>query len=139
MPRPGAPETRGDLAGVSHCAEVVERSVAELGRLDVLVNNVAQQSPVDSPEEVSEQEWLPTFDVNVHSYFRVTKAALPHLREGSSVINTGSVNGIRGNASLLAYSATKGAVPVLTFSLAQSLVERGSGSTASRPARCGRR
>ncbi len=115
----------GDLAEVSHCADVVERTVAELGRLDVLVNNVAQQNPVDSPEEVSEQEWLRTFDVNVHSYFRVTKAALPHLGEGSSVINTGSVNGIRGNAGLLAYSATKGAVHVLTFSLAQSLVERG--------------
>jgi NAD(P)-dependent dehydrogenase (short-subunit alcohol dehydrogenase family) len=116
---------RGDLADAAHCAEVVERTVAELGRLDVLVNNVATQTPVDSPEEIGDEQWTHTFDVNIHSYFRVTKAALPHLREGSAIINTSSVNGLRGNKSLIDYSATKGAINALTYSLAQALVERG--------------
>ena len=116
---------RGDLADPAHCAEVVERTVSELGRLDVLVNNVATQMPVDSPEEISDEQWTHTFDVNIHSYFRVTKAALPHLREGSAIINTSSVNGLRGNKSLIDYSATKGAINALTYSLAQALVEKG--------------
>ncbi len=115
----------GDLADADHCAAVVARAVSELGRLDVLVNNVAQQHPVDRPEDVDEQQWLHTFDVNIHSYFRVTRAALPHLGEGSAIVNTGSVNGVRGNASLIAYAAAKGAVHVLTYSLAQALVGRG--------------
>lgn len=93
--------------------------------MDVLVNNVATQEPVDALEELSDERWLRTFDVNIHSYFRMTKAALPHLRPGSAIINTGSVNGLRGNKSLIDYSATKGAVHVLTFSLAQHLLERG--------------
>jgi NAD(P)-dependent dehydrogenase (short-subunit alcohol dehydrogenase family) len=116
---------RGDLADARHCADVVERTVADLGRLDVVVNNVAQQQPVESPEEITDEQWMRTFDVNVHSFFRVTKAALPHLSEGSAIINTGSVNGLRGNKSLIDYSATKGAVTALTYSLAQALVDRG--------------
>jgi NAD(P)-dependent dehydrogenase (short-subunit alcohol dehydrogenase family) len=116
---------RGDLADAAHCTEVVERTVAELGRLDVLVNNVAEQAPVGSPEEISDEQWTRTFDVNIHSYFRVTKAALPHLTEGSAIINTSSVNGLRGNKTLIDYSATKGAINALTYSLAQALVDRG--------------
>ncbi|GAA1270709.1 SDR family oxidoreductase [Pseudonocardia aurantiaca] len=116
---------RGDLADAAHCAKIVERTVGELGRLDVLVNNVATQTPVGSPEEISDEQWIHTFDINIHSYFRVTKAALPHLGEGSAIINTSSVNGLRGNASLIDYSATKGAINALTYSLAQALVERG--------------
>ncbi|MGH3567968.1 MAG: SDR family oxidoreductase [Pseudonocardia sp.] len=116
---------RGDLADATHCADVVRRTVQELGRLDIVVNNVATQQPVDAPEEITDEEWLRTFDINVHSYFRVTKAALPHLGEGSAIVNTGSVNGLRGNKSLIGYSATKGAVHVLTFSLAQALMDRG--------------
>jgi NAD(P)-dependent dehydrogenase (short-subunit alcohol dehydrogenase family) len=116
---------RGDLAAADHCAAVVERAVTELGRLDVVVNNVATQQVVEAPEEITDEAWLRTFDVDVHSYFRVTKAALPHLGRGSAVINTGSVNGLRGNKSLIAYSAAKGAVHVLTMSLAQALVDRG--------------
>jgi NAD(P)-dependent dehydrogenase (short-subunit alcohol dehydrogenase family) len=115
----------GDLAGAAQCADVVERTVAELGRLDVVVNNVATQQPVDSPEEITDERWTHTFDINIHSYFRVTKAALPHLGEGSAIINTSSVNGLRGNKSLIDYSATKGAINALTYSLAQSLVDRG--------------
>ncbi|MGQ0772974.1 MAG: SDR family oxidoreductase [Pseudonocardiales bacterium] len=115
----------GDLAEAEHCRQVVQRVIDELGRLDVLVNNVATQEPVDALEELSDERWLRTFDVNIHSYFRMTKAALPHLRPGSAIINTGSVNGLRGNKSMIDYSATKGAVHVLTFSLAQHLLERG--------------
>ncbi|MHA6625077.1 SDR family oxidoreductase [Pseudonocardia sichuanensis] len=116
---------RGDLAEAAQCVDVVERTVAELGRLDVVVNNVATQEPVDSPEEITDERWTHTFDINIHSYFRVTKAALPHLREGSAIINTSSINGLRGNKSLIDYSATKGAINALTYSLAQSLVDRG--------------
>jgi len=114
----------GDLADREHCRQVVERTVAELGGLEVLVNNVAFQQPVSSPEELDDEQWLRTFDVNIHSYFRVIRAALPHLREGAAIINTASVNGLRGNKSLIDYAATKGAVIALTYSLAQALVER---------------
>jgi NAD(P)-dependent dehydrogenase (short-subunit alcohol dehydrogenase family) len=115
----------GDLGDARWCAQVVERTVAELGRLDTLVNNVATQQAVEAPEEIGDEQWLRTFEVNVHSFYRVTWAALAHLPDGGSVINTGSVNGLRGNKSLIDYSATKGAVHVLTFSLAQALVDRG--------------
>lgn len=114
----------GDLAGAAHCTRVTRRVIDELGQLDILVNNVATQQPVDALEELSEEQWLRTFEVNIHSYFRMTKAALPHLGPGSAIINTGSVNGLRGNKSMIDYSATKGAVHVFTFSLAQMLLER---------------
>jgi NAD(P)-dependent dehydrogenase (short-subunit alcohol dehydrogenase family) len=115
----------GDLTDPAHCREVVERTVRELGGLHLLVNNVADQRPVDSFDELSEEQWLHTFDVNLHSYFRVTKAALPHLGEGSAIINTSSVNGLRGNKHLIDYSATKGAIIAFTYSLAQVLLDRG--------------
>ncbi|RKT54768.1 SDR family oxidoreductase [Saccharothrix australiensis] len=115
----------GDLASGPHCRDVVDQTTSHLGGLDVLVNNVATQNPLDSPDELTEQQWLHTFDVNIHSYFRVTAAALPHLREGSAIINTASVNGLRGNKSLIDYSATKGAVIAWTYAMAQALVERG--------------
>ncbi|HEY7592263.1 MAG TPA: SDR family oxidoreductase [Actinophytocola sp.] len=115
----------GDLADRAHCAEVVERAVAALGGLDILVNNVATQQPVDSPGDLTEEQWTHTFDVNIHSYFRVTAAALPHLSEGDVIVNTGSVNGLRGNKTLIDYSAAKGAVHAWTYSMAQALVDRG--------------
>ncbi|TCK24637.1 SDR family oxidoreductase [Pseudonocardia endophytica] len=115
----------GDLGDAKHCDDVVARTVDEFGGLDVVVNNVATQESYDMPEDIGDDQWLRTFEVNVHSFFRVTKAALPHLSAGSAVINTGSVNGLRGNKSLIDYSATKGAVQSLTYSLAQSLTGRG--------------
>ncbi|WP_153031699.1 SDR family oxidoreductase [Amycolatopsis sp. YIM 10] len=115
----------GDLAEAAHCARVVERTVEALGGLDILVNNVATQWPVGSPEELTEEQWMRTFDVNIHSYFRVTAAALPHLGEGDVIINSGSVNGLRGNKSLIDYSATKGAVHAWTYSMAQALADKG--------------
>ncbi|MGV9869893.1 SDR family oxidoreductase [Rhodococcus koreensis] len=115
----------GDLASAAHCRDVVARTVAELGGLDIVVNNVAYQEPVDDFLELSEEQWRHTFSVNIDSYFHVSKAAVPHLGRGSAIINTGSVNGLRGNKSLIDYSATKGAVTALTYSLAQVLLDRG--------------
>ncbi|MCP2163717.1 SDR family oxidoreductase [Goodfellowiella coeruleoviolacea] len=115
----------GDLAEAGHCREVVERTTRDLGGLDLLVNNVATQNPVNSPDELTEEQWLRTFDVNIHSFFRVTSAALPYLPGGSAIINTASVNGLRGNKTLIDYSATKGAVIAWTYSMAQALVDRG--------------
>ena len=115
----------GDLADPGHCRDVVARTVSELGGLDIVVNNVAYQEPVDDFLDLSEEQWRRTFSVNIDSYFHVTKAAVPHLGRDSSIINTGSVNGLRGNKSLIDYSATKGAVTALTYSLAQVLLDRG--------------
>ncbi|NKQ52099.1 SDR family oxidoreductase [Amycolatopsis sp. K13G38] len=115
----------GDLARGEHCREVVERTVSALGGLDLLVNNIATQQELDSPDELTEDQWLHTFDVNMHSFFRVTQAALPHLGEGSAIVNSASVNGLRGNKKLIDYSATKGAIIAWTYSMAQALAERG--------------
>lgn len=114
----------GDLADAAHCRSVVDETVNQLGGLDILVNNVAFQSPVSDLTEISDEQWRRTFAVNIDSFFHVTKAALAHLPDGSAIINTASINGLRGNKSLIDYSATKGAVIALTYSLAQSLAER---------------
>ncbi|EHR62420.1 SDR family oxidoreductase [Saccharomonospora cyanea] len=115
----------GDLADRTHCEQVVADTVREFGGLDLLVNNVATQQEHESFDEIDDEEWMRTFDVNIHSYFRVTAAALRHMPEGSAIINSGSVNGLRGNKKLIDYSATKGAVHSWTFAMAQSLVPRG--------------
>ncbi|GAB3572364.1 SDR family oxidoreductase [Amycolatopsis endophytica] len=115
----------GDLAAREQCRKVVDETVRAFGGLDVLVNNVATQQELDSPEDLTDEQWMRTFDVNIHSYFRVTHAALPHLGDGSSIVNTASVNGLRGNKSLIDYSATKGAVIAWTYAMAQALADRG--------------
>ena len=114
----------GDLQEEGRCTETVERTVAELGALDVLVNHAATQTPVDSPEEITTEQWMGTFATNVHSHFWVTRAALAHLPDGAAIIFTGSINGLRGNKSLIDYAATKGAIHVFAQSLAQALLER---------------
>ena len=115
----------GDLAEEAHCEEVVTRTVAELGGLEIVVNNVAFQNPVESLTELTTAQWERTFRTNVYSYFWVTRAALPHLPDRiGTIINTASVNGLRGNKSLIDYAATKGAVLAFTYSMAQSLQER---------------
>ena len=104
-----------------------ETNVVDLineGRIDIVVNNAAFQAPVDDFTEISDEQWRHTFAVNIDSFFHVTKAALKHLPDGSAIINTGSINGLRGNKTLMDYSATKGAVTALTYSLAQSLAPR---------------
>ncbi len=116
---------RADLSREAECVATVERAVDALGGLDVLVNNVAYQQPADSLEEISTAQWDRTFRTNVYSYFWTTKAALAHIPDGGAIVNTGSINGLRGNKTLVDYSATKGAVHALTYALAQSLEPRG--------------
>jgi NAD(P)-dependent dehydrogenase (short-subunit alcohol dehydrogenase family) len=116
---------RGDLAEEERCQEAVDRTVEQLGGLDVLVNNVAYQAPVEDLTELTTQQLTRTFHVNVYSYFWTTRAALKHLPDGGAIINTGSVNGLRGNRTLIDYAATKGAVTAFTYSMAQSLIDRG--------------
>ncbi len=115
----------GDLASPEHCRAVVEHTASGLGGLDILVNNVAYQQPVEDFADLTDEQWRRTFAVNIDSFFYVTKAALAYLPRGGAIINTGSINGLRGNKTLIDYSATKGAVIALTYSLAQSLNDRG--------------
>jgi NAD(P)-dependent dehydrogenase (short-subunit alcohol dehydrogenase family) len=115
----------GDIADRDHCRRMVDRAADELGGLDLLVNNAATQEPVTDLEDLSDEQWERTLTVNLHSMFWITKQALRHLGEGSAIINTGSVNGLRGNKSLIDYSAAKGGVHTLTYSLSQVLLPRG--------------
>jgi NAD(P)-dependent dehydrogenase (short-subunit alcohol dehydrogenase family) len=115
---------RYDLSEEANCFEVVRRTVEGLGKLDIVVNNVAYQQPVKSLTDLSTEQWDRTFRTNIYSYFWVSKAALEHLPDGASIINTSSINGLRGNKQLIDYSATKGAINAFTFSLAQALVDR---------------
>lgn len=115
----------GDIGDERFCTNAVEQTVAALGKLDVLVNNAAEQHPQRGIEDVSAEQLERTFRTNIFSFFYLTKAALKHLREGSTIINTSSVTAYKGNPYLLDYSATKGAIIAFTRSLSQSLVERG--------------
>ena len=115
----------GDVTDPEFCRQAIEATVRELDQLDILVNNAAFQEHVPSLEELSDEQLDRTFRTNIFGYFYMARAALPHLREGSAIINTGSVTGIEGSKELLDYSSTKGAIHAFTKSLAQSLVERG--------------
>ena len=114
----------GDLSVEEHCTEVVRRTVEALGGLDILVNNIAYQNPVESLADITTEQWDRTFRTNIYSYFWVTKAALEHMPDGGAIVNSASINGLRGNKSLIDYSATKGAILAFTYSMAQSLVDR---------------
>src|SRR5205085_4305221 len=115
----------GDVGDEAFCREAVRRTVEQLGGLQVLVNNAAEQHPQESIEQVSAKQLERTFRTNIFSFFFLTKAALPHLKKGSAIINTASVTAYRGSASLIDYSATKGAIVSFTRSLAHALVKRG--------------
>ena len=115
----------GDVGAEAFCKEAVERTVNELGRLDILVNNAAEQHPQDSIEKISADQLERTFRTNIFSFFFMTKAALRHLGEGGAIINTASVTAYKGNPQLLDYSATKGAIVAFTRALSKSLVEKG--------------
>ena len=115
----------GDVTDPDICREFVEQTVEQFGKLDILVNNAAFQQHQESLEELTEEQWDRTFKTNIYGYFYMTKAALPHLAEGSAIVNTGSITGLEGSKQLLDYSATKGAIHAFTKSLAQNLVERG--------------
>jgi NAD(P)-dependent dehydrogenase (short-subunit alcohol dehydrogenase family) len=115
----------GDLAVEEFSRSAVERTVSDLGRLDILVHNAAHQNHWDRLEDVSSEEWDRTFKVNIYSYFWLVKAALPHLGAGTTIIASGSQTGIAGSGHLPAYSTTKGAIHTFTKTLSQLLLERG--------------
>lgn len=115
----------GDLTQLDFCNQAVDETVAELGQLDILVSNAAHQNRKESIEEVTEEEFDRTFKTNVYAYFRLVKAALPHLQSGAAIIVTGSETGFEGPEMLPDYSATKGAIHTLTKVLAKQLAERG--------------
>jgi NAD(P)-dependent dehydrogenase (short-subunit alcohol dehydrogenase family) len=116
---------KGDVRDDAYCRDAVRRVVETFGRLDVLVNNAAFQEHASSIEEIDDARLQQTLDTNIGGYFRMTRAAVPHLKQGGSIINTGSVVGLRGSERLLDYAATKGAIHALTKSLASSLIDRG--------------
>ena len=115
----------GDLTSPRVCADLVKRTVAEFGQLDILVSNAAHQNRKHTLEELTDEEFDRTFKTNVYAYFRLVKAALPHLAPGSSIIVTGSETGFEGPEMLPDYAATKGAIHTLTKSLAKMLAQRG--------------
>jgi NAD(P)-dependent dehydrogenase (short-subunit alcohol dehydrogenase family) len=114
-----------DLTQAEACRSVVERTVADLGRLDILVSNAAHQNRKPSLEDLDDEEWDRTFRTNVSAYFRLVKAALPHLSVGASIIVTGSETGFEGPELLPDYAASKGAIHTLTKVLAKQLASRG--------------
>jgi NAD(P)-dependent dehydrogenase (short-subunit alcohol dehydrogenase family) len=115
----------GDLSDADVCRRLVDDAAEALGGLDILVNNAAHQASFEKMEDISDAEWAHTFEVNVHAVFRLTKAALRHMRRGGAIINTASINSDAPNPTLLAYATTKGAIHNLTAGLAQSLAPRG--------------
>jgi NAD(P)-dependent dehydrogenase (short-subunit alcohol dehydrogenase family) len=115
----------GDIGEEAFCATAVHRTVEAFGRLDLLVNNAAEQHPVDGIEELTAAQLRRTFATNVDGYVFMTKAALPHLGQGAAIVNTTSVTAYRGSAHLIDYAATRGAIVAFTRSLASALVGRG--------------
>ena len=115
----------GDITQPDFPGQAVERTVRELGKLDILVNNASYQQHQQSIEQLSDEQWDHTFRVNIYGYFRMAKAAVPHLKAGSVIINTGSITGLEGSQALLDYSSSKGAIHAFTKSLAQNLQPRG--------------
>ncbi len=115
----------GDIGNEQHCGELVERTMAEFGRLDVLVNNAAFQMTHDSIDQFSSEEFDRTFKTNVYAMFWLCKAAVPHMKPGSSIINTTSIQASQPNPTLLAYATTKGAIVNFTGGLSQMLGDKG--------------
>jgi hypothetical protein len=115
----------GDLANAAHCRSVIDAAVGEFGRVDVLVSNAAQQRTHDKVEDISDEEWDRTLAVNLSAFFYLTKAALPHMRSGSSIIGTSSVNSDMPKPTLMPYDVTKAGIANMTAALAQLLAPRG--------------
>ncbi|TAK87762.1 MAG: SDR family oxidoreductase [Aquabacterium sp.] len=115
----------GDVKDPAFCRDAVARTVEAFGKLDVLVNNAAFQEHAADIGDLTEERFDETLRTNVYGYFHMAKAAVPHLKEGASIINTGSVTGLRGSPQLLDYSTTKGAIHAFTKALAQNLVDKG--------------
>ena len=115
----------GDIGNEEFCKEIVKKTIDTFGQLDILVNNAAEQHPQKSISAITAEQLEKTFRTNIFSYFYLTKAALPHLKQGSSIINTASVTAYKGNEQLVDYSATKGAVVSFTRSLSMQLIGKG--------------
>ncbi|ACO47899.1 SDR family oxidoreductase [Deinococcus deserti] len=115
----------GDIGDVEFCKQAVQQTVKELGGLDILVNNAAEQHPQDSISDITPEQLERTFRTNIFAMFYLTQAAMPHLKPGSTIINTTSVTAYKGSPQLLDYSSTKGAIVAFTRSLSQNLAEQG--------------
>jgi NAD(P)-dependent dehydrogenase (short-subunit alcohol dehydrogenase family) len=115
----------GDVKDPKFCKEAVDKTVEEFDRIDILVNNAAFQEHAHSLLDITDERLDETFKTNIYGYFYMARAAVPHMKQGCCIINTGSVVGLRGSAQLLDYSATKGAIHAFTMSLASSLLEKG--------------
>jgi len=114
----------GDVGSEEFCRKAVEQTVKEFGRLDILVNNAAEQHPQESIEKITQKQLEGTFRTNIFSMFFMVKAAMKHLKKGAAIINTTSVTAYKGSPHLLDYSATKGAITTFTRSLSQSLADK---------------
>ncbi|MFD2216322.1 SDR family oxidoreductase [Metabacillus endolithicus] len=115
----------GDIGDESVCQQIVSKTIDAFGQLDIVVNNAAEQHPQKSIEDITSEQLERTFKTNIFSFFYLTKAALPHLKKGSAIVNTSSVTAYAGNEQLIDYSATKGAITTFTRSLALSLAGKG--------------
>jgi NAD(P)-dependent dehydrogenase (short-subunit alcohol dehydrogenase family) len=115
----------GDITDEAFCQQVIQQTVDEFGKLDILINNAAEQHPQENIEDISQEQLERTFRTNIFSMFYLTKAAVKHLRPGSAIINTTSVTAYKGSKQLLDYSSTKGAIVAFTRSLSQNLVGKG--------------
>lgn len=116
---------KGDIGDSDFCKKVVKDTMDQYSRLDLLVNNAAEQHPQENFEDITEEQLTQTFRTNVFGFFLMTLAALPHMKKGSSVLNTASVTAYRGSGGLVDYAATKGAIVAFTRSLSENLVDRG--------------
>jgi NAD(P)-dependent dehydrogenase (short-subunit alcohol dehydrogenase family) len=116
---------RGDLRDPAHCREVIDAAVEEFGRIDVLVSNAAYQASFERFEDITAEEWRKTFETNVDAFFHLVQAALPHMREGGSIIGTTSINADQPSPELLPYATTKGTIRDFIAGLGQMLAERG--------------
>ncbi len=116
---------RGDISEESHCKKIIEKAVKEFGQIDILVNNAAYQMARESLQDISSEEWDYTFKTNIYAMFWLCKAAEPHMKPGSTIINTTSINAYIPKPILLAYATTKGAIQNYTANLAQVLTEKG--------------
>jgi NAD(P)-dependent dehydrogenase (short-subunit alcohol dehydrogenase family) len=114
-----------DISVETNCKNVVEKTLEKFGHLHIVVNNAAVQYEQKDIQDITAEQWEYTFKVNIFSYFSLSKYAMPYLKEGSSIINTTSVNAYKGNEMLIDYSATKGAIVSFTRSLSQSLIKKG--------------
>lgn len=115
----------GDIGDAGFCRQIIDETVKRFGRLDILVNNAAEQNRVDKPEEITPEEVERTFKTNIFSFFHCTSAALAHMKKGGTIINTTSVVAYAGHEQLITYSATKGAIVTYTRSMAKALLPRG--------------